>query len=133
MTTPLDVRAAATAKRLINKFGTTVTYTHLVKGTYNPATSSMGSTTQVATFKATIGAPTDWDLKAMNRPSMNPDVPHTGMLDFNEVMYIAGSSISFVPAAADTVVQGGNTWTVRQVTAIYSGDNVALWIIGVKR
>jgi hypothetical protein len=119
--TALDVRARASALRLLNKYGKTISYTHNGPASYNTATSrsTPGSTTTVS-VKGYPTSPTEHDIKM-------------GVLQDETVLLIAAAALSFEPTPLDAVTFDGKTWTVRPVSPIYSGEQVALWYVAIKR
>lgn len=121
MATSADTAFRALGLSLINSYGTSSVYVHKAGGTYDPNTTSMtGATTTTATPKVFIGSPSKADLRA-------------GVLAEEKTCLLAGAAVDFYPKPTDTITVDGETYKVRPVTAIYSGDQVALWILGLRK
>lgn len=118
--TALDVRARAAALRLLNKYGKAMIYRARGTPTYNPSTS-----------KATT-APTDYPIKSYLATPNHRDLELGVQVD-EEVALIAGAALPVEPTPLDQLIFNSKTYSVRPVTAIWSGEQVALWYVAVKR
>jgi hypothetical protein len=119
--TALDVRARASALRLLNKYGKTISYTHNGPASYNTATSRSTTWQHDDCFRQGIPNLADGTRYQM------------GVLQDETVLLIAAAALSFEPTPLDAVTFDGKTWTVRPVSPIYSGEQVALWYVAIKR
>lgn len=118
--TTLDTRARAGALRMLNKYGKTITFTHRTPGTYDPATSTSTPIETTATPKAYITEPSREQLSK-------------GVLASSEVAMIAAAALPFEPKAGDQVTKDGKVHIVGWRDPLYSGEQVALWWVELKR
>lgn len=118
--TALDVKARAAALRLLNKFGKSVTYRRRTPSTYNPATSSNSPTSADYTVKTYVSMPSKTDLER-------------GILSTEMTCLIAAAALSFDPSPQDQLVIDGVVYTVRPVAPVWSGEQKALWFVGIKK
>lgn len=115
----LDIKARATALRLIAKFGKSVAYTTVSAGTYNPATGSVVSTGSTSTVKAVIE-----DYKLYGE-AFTAGLIRAG----DRKITFAASGIAFNPKTGDKVTFDGDVYEVLDVTPTYSGEQIALYAV----
>lgn len=124
MTTALDTKLTKVAKDLLAKFGMTVDYTQVSGGTHDPLINKVtGETTAVISTKIVPPSP-------VNDRMIDGEIYKIG----DQVTFIAAKDLAFVPVAArDTIVIGGETFSVIASRKIHSGDEIALYEIGLRK
>lgn len=122
MTGALDTRMRATASRLINKFGATMTLRRQA-GVYDPAT---GKNTETATDYAIVGSPpSPVDLRRVDGEMIKQGDAET---------ILAASDLTVAPdQTTDHIVFAGETWSVVAVEPIYSGEQVAAYQLRLRK
>jgi hypothetical protein len=117
----LDAKARATALKLLNKFGKSVTLTMVTEGTYNPATGELSS------------------------GSTSTEIPKALIEDFNGVDYVSGlvekgdrkvttpASGYTEPKPNDQFTVGSDVYTVIAVETVWSGEQAAIYISQVRK
>lgn len=115
----LDVKARATALRLIAKFGKAVSYVSVTDGAYDPET---GSVTPVETANS---------IKALIESySLRGDGFTSGLIrEGDRKITFAASGIAFTPKAGDKVTFDSETFAVLNVGPTYSGELVAIYAV----
>lgn len=117
-----------------------VSATGTVSSTFKPATAN-----QFLQLLQTTDTASSIDLLSISLRELEVAVPvkvlittpsksdlRAGVLETEKTCLIAGSGLSVYPKPADKLLVDGVTYTVRPVQPIYSGDQVALWMLGVK-
>jgi hypothetical protein len=117
----LDIRARATADRLIGKFGKQVTLTRVTEGTYDPTTGELsGGSTTTQTVAALVK-------------------------DFNGIELLSGAiqagdrkvSIAALNAAepqiGDTITVDSMVYNVLAVKTTWSGEKAAIYELQVRK
>ena len=119
--TRLDASARLMAQRMIDRYGKPITFTKITRGTYNPATSSSASTTASQTVKAYLSSPSKQQLER-------------GVLATSQVALIAATSLTIGdPVTGDTFTVDGKGMTVGWTDKLWSGEQIALWTIELKK
>lgn len=90
---------AATARRLLEQFGTTATLTRTTTGTYNPATGSASQTT------------TTYSCKAARFDYAQRDIDGTNIRVGDQRIYMDVQDM-VMPQTGDTISMGGRTYVV---------------------
>jgi hypothetical protein len=117
----LDVRARATALRLIVKYGKTLAYTAISDGVYDPATASTAPAATTYTVKAVVE---DYAYRTAGAGFVS------GLIrDGDKQITLAAQGLGFVPQSGDRVLVDGTVYTSRNVKATYSGEQVAIYVI----
>jgi hypothetical protein len=117
----LNTRARATALRLIDKYGKTVTYTHAVDGVYDPATGSAAPTETTYTIKAVVE---DYTLRQAGAGFQS------GLIrDGDKQITIPAQGITFTPLAGDKVTVDGITYTALNIKVTYGGEDAAIHVV----
>lgn len=115
----LDARARATAKRLLEKFGKACTLQSMTPGTYSPSTSSVAA------------APTPYAIKAyMDQPNKT-ELASGQVVATDEMAIFAALGLAVEPKVNDTLTVDGKSRTVKMVNRVWSGEQVALWRVGI--
>ena len=125
MATELDLAFCAMALDMLNLYGKTCTYTHLSGGTFDPNTSRKAPAEIVANPKVFI------DMDTGRHPTRS-DLSN-GVLINELSCYLAAQAVAFVPTPQDHILLDGVSYRVRPVRPFYSGELVALWLLGVTR
>jgi hypothetical protein len=116
----LATRITKLAQTGITKYGKTVTYTAIVQGVYDPATSSLSSTTSVFDVKTTVE---DWT-----------DRGQEGQVSIGEKkITIPALSMPVPPTRQDSVLIDGLNYTVFDFDTIYALELTALYVIHGKQ
>lgn len=117
----LDAKARATALKLINKFGKSVTHTIVTEGTYDPITGDVSA------------------------PSTSTEIPKAILEDFNGTDYLSGlvekgDRKLMIPASGygepkpnDRFTVGSDVYTVVAVETVWSGEQAAIYISQVRK
>ncbi len=113
----MDVKARATALRLIAKFGKGVTYTSVSDGTYSPDTGSVTPSETPSSIKALISA---YDKHGDGFAS-------GAVRESDRKVMFAASGLTFTPKQGDKVTIDSDVFTVLDVKQIYSGELVAIY------
>jgi hypothetical protein len=120
--TQLDTRARASAVRMIEKYGKAVSFTHRAAGTYSAATSTVtpAETTQ-AGLKVYLSSPSKQQIEK-------------GVLASSTVALIAAAAITAGdPTPGDRFTYDGKSYTVGWIDRLWSGEQVALWTVELKK
>lgn len=119
--TALDVKARATALRLLKKYGKPCAIYQIGEGAYNPATGDVASEAIVA------------------------QTPYAMIEDYNGLDYISGliqatdrkitipAEGSYEPSPNDQVIFDGISYKVISVSVVWSGEKAALYIMQVRK
>ena len=111
----LDIRARATANRLIDKFGKQITITHIVKGTYNPATGEMVA--DIVTSESITAL-----IKDYNGFELTNGVIQSGDLKIK----VAALNIT-EPSIGDTVTIDSLVYSVLAANRIFMGEKLSIY------
>jgi hypothetical protein len=103
-TTGFYARIQATANRLLKGKGQPVTLTHVVPGTYNPATGSVANAT---TTQTGTGAMVEWDSRQIDGTLIRATDKRLLLSPLNT----AGAALT-APVLGDTVSIGGVVYTL---------------------
>ena len=115
----LDVKARATALRLITKFGKAVSYVSVTDGVYDPATGAVSPTEVSSSIKALIVS-----------YSLRGDGFTSGLIrEGDRKITFAASGIVFSPKVGDKVSFDSETFAVLNVSPTYSGELVAIYTV----
>lgn len=119
--TALDTKARATAVRLLEKYGKTISHTIVTEGTYDPITGDVsGGSTTVGVPKAVIEdfAGTDY---------------LSGLVEKGDRKVTIAAQGNNEPKPNDRFIVGSDTYTVIAVTIVWSGEQAALYISQVRK
>ena len=117
----LDAKARATALKLLNKFGKSVTLTMVTEGTYDPTTGEVSGS------------------------STSTEIPKALLEDFNGVDYVSGlvekgdrklttpAKGYTEPKPNDTFTVGSDVYKVIAVETVWSGEQAAIYISQVRK
>lgn len=117
----LDVSARASALRLIDKFGASVTYTKVTAGAYNPATGSSTPTTAASAVKAVA------EVYSGNKFFDN--LITAGDRKFT----CPASSFTVDPKPGDTITFESVVYTIVAVKPVYGGELAAIYEIAARK
>lgn len=117
MATSIDIKALPKALALIDRYGIMATFV-VETGAYSDATQKVTST--AATFQRKVTPPVEkraWD-------------PGAGVtrIEHTEVV-MAAQGLLFTPARGQKVTIGGTAYAISELEAIYSGEQVAAWVL----
>jgi hypothetical protein len=104
-------KSAATALKLLQKFGRSVTHTRQVSGAYDPAT---GGSTVTSTNQTGTGCVLDFQLMNYGTTFEGQTVIQQG----DKYALLATSGITNVPVPGDLFVAGGVTWSIMGVKTV---------------
>jgi len=123
MSTALDIRAGATAKRLIEKFGKPMLLKRIYAVPYDPATGKAGT---VPAIYAVTGV--------ITTPSANTLMPGSLVTAGDRFVLIAGQSLlqAGEPGDSDVLEIDGVDWEIINIQPIYSGEDVAIYSLLVR-
>lgn len=117
----LDTRARATADKLLDKFGKSITLTSIVEGSYDPATGDMGAGTTTSTTHTAI-------IKDYNGIDFISGVVQAG--DRKIMIAALGAP---TPQPADKVTIDSEVYQVIAVRYVWSGELPALYELQVRK
>ena len=117
----LDTRARATADKLLDKFGKSITLTSIVEGSYDPATGDMGAGTTTSTTHTAI-------IKDYNGIDFIGGVIQSG--DRKVMIAALGTTM---PQPADKVTVDSEVYQVVAVRYVWSGELPALYELQVRK
>lgn len=120
--TTLDDKLRPLASNLIDKFGKTVTLTTQSAGTYDPATRTTTITPTSVTPKAVIEEYTAGQMFAGDGLILAGDKRLT----------FAAADITR-PEPGDTVTIDSVVWTIKAVQETWSGEQVAIYVVQVRK
>ena len=115
----LDLRARATALKLLTKFGKSCVLKSTVAGAYNPAT---GSTTPVIT---------PYSIKAYLDQPNKTELAGGQVVSTDEVAIFAALGLAVEPKVHDSITVDGRDRLVKMVSRVWSGELVALYRVGL--
>ncbi len=116
----MDVKARDLAFRLLNRFGKSCVLKSVVTGTYDKETATISRTPMSHTVKAYLETPNRQDL-------LGGQVVVT-----DEMAIFAAQGLVVEPAINDRFTVDAKDRTIKSVTRIWSGDQVALWRVGLR-
>ena len=115
----LDTKMRATAQKLLLKFGKTCVFKSVNAGAYDPATGSSATTFTAYSLKLYLDQPNKTDLQG-------------GMVTTNDqVAIFAATGLPVAPDLNDLITIDGRDQVVKMVSRVWSGDQVALWRVGL--
>ena len=100
----LDTKARLLAQNMLFKFAKSITYTKVIEGTYNPATSEVETTS------------TDYQIKGLFQSVSS------GLADSTDIKILIAALDMEEPTTKDII---DNKYTVSYIKPHYSGDLVA--------
>lgn len=117
----LDIRARATADRLIGKFGKQVTLTRITEGSYDPSTGDIsgGSTTTQA-------------VAALVKDFNGIEIL-SGAIQVGDRKVSIAALNSAEPQIGDTMTIDALVYNVLAVKSIWSGEKVAIYELQVRK
>lgn len=124
--TAIDKAARPIAKSVIAQFGQEVTFTEKASQTYNPTTGALSSTDTDHTTFAVIQ---DSKRSLGTQHSQYGRQASSGQTLHEKNLLIAGLDLGFVPIEGMRVTVGSDKYTVSEVIATYSGEEVATYEI----
>lgn len=119
--TALDTKARATAVRLLNKYGKSVSHTIVTEGTYDPITG------EVSGGSTTVGVP-----KALVEDFNGTDYT-SGLIEIGDRKLTIAASGNTEPKPNDRFTVGSDVYTVIAVEIIWSGEQAALYVSQVRK
>lgn len=117
----LDTRARATADKLLDKFGKSVTLTSIIEGSYDPTTGEMGAGATTSTMHTAI-------IKDYNGIDFISGVVQAG--DRKVMIAALGAP---TPQPADKITIDNEVYQVISVRYIWSGELPALYEMQVRK
>ncbi len=121
MTTTLDTKLISKVKTLVEKYGTNAVFTANA-GDYDPTTGTVDSDT--ATHTAKVTPPQQY-----KQHLIDGDVIRIG----DAQVYLPAQDLTFTPAIGIMVSVAGSSWQIMNVNPIYTGDNVALYELQLRK
>lgn len=119
--TTLDTKARATAVKLLNKYGKSISHTIVTEGTYDPITGDVsGGSTTVGVPKAVIE---DYDGTEYI----------AGLVEQGDKKLTIAAKGNTEPKPNDRFVVGSDTFTVINTQIVWSGEEHALYISQVRK
>ena len=118
--TVLDIRARATALKLLTKFGKSCTLKSGVAGTYDPTTGSTATTVASYPIKLYLDQPNRSELQGGQ------------VINTDEVAIFAALGLPVEPSLNDMITIDGKDRLVKMVTHIWSGEQIALYRVGLQ-
>lgn len=115
----LDIRARATAFKLLTKFGKSCTLKSTVTAAYDPAIGSATPTVNNYPVKAYLDQPNKTELASGQ------------VVATDEVAMFAAQGLAVTPALNDSITVDGRDRLVKMVNRVWSGELVALWRVGL--
>ena len=123
MATALDNKLLPLIKRLIQKYGKTLTVKRFGSLAHDAATLSI-----------TEGAATTYSVK-----STPPEPYNDRLVDGDRIMegdtktYLHAKDLSFEPTTDDEVVIDSETWKIMSVANLYTGDQVGAYALQLRK
>jgi hypothetical protein len=123
MSTELDIEAALAALELINENGKAAVFSNYTAATYSVSTGKVTAGSP-ATFNKKIIPPYPYEQKLVDGDVVRVDDMQTG---------VAASGLGFTPERLKTTVTIDNKiWTIVNIQPIYSGEDVALYLLQLR-
>jgi len=117
--TKLDVRARALAFKMLKKYGKSSSLKKEVDGAYDPETGTITRVETAYPIKVFLGEPNSEDLAGGQ------------VVKTDEMAIFAAQGLSVEPQNNDKVVVDGTDRNVKYVGRVWSGEQVALWRVGL--
>ena len=117
----LDTRARATANKLLDKFGKSITLTSITERSYDPATGDMGAGTTTSTTHTAI-------IKDFNGIDFISGVVQAG--DRKVMIAALGAP---TPQPADKITIDSDVYQVVAVRHVWSGELPAIYEMQVRK
>lgn len=115
----LDARARETARKLLAKFGKAGLIKRVTEGAYDPATGTSALTETSYSILFYIDQPNQKELSS-------------SLVTVNSEMAIfAAKGLAIEPALTDKITVDGADRAIVMVNAVWSGEQVALWRVGL--
>jgi hypothetical protein len=118
--------SAATATRLLTKFGRAMTHNSIAEGVYDPST---GTVTNVTTAQSGVGALLEYSTKEKGEHQQ----AGTAIDASTRKLLLSVSGITVAPKPADTVVFNSVTYAVLQVATLAPGGTPVLYECMVRK
>lgn len=119
--TALDTKARATANRLLNKYGKSVSHTIVTEGSYDPITGDVsGGSTTVGVPKAVLE---DYPGEAYA----------SGLVGINDKRLMIAALGNTEPKPNDRFTVGSDVYTVVAVETIWSSEQAAAYLSQVRK
>jgi hypothetical protein len=119
--TRLDVTARAQAQRMIDTYGKAITFTRIARGSYDPNTSTVTPAQTTQSVKAYLSSPSAQQLEK-------------GVLATSMVALVAAKALTIGdPVAGDRFTIDGKGYTVGWRDPLWSGEQVAMWTLELKK
>lgn len=115
----LDARAAATATRLLDKFGKAMTLTIAGSSSYSPSTGEVTSTGQQIEFMGIVESPSATELSSGQ------------VLATDKVVTMNASTLTAYPVPNDALIIDGRRLSIKQVSEVWSGSKIVLFKVVV--
>jgi hypothetical protein len=119
-------KPAATALKLLTKFGRSVTLRKQTAGAYDPATS--GATVTNTDYTGT-GALFDFNERILGTQFENGTSVQMG----DKYLLLASSGITVAPVPNDLLIFGSDTWTVLNVKIIAPAGTAVLYELHLRK
>lgn len=111
----LDARAAATATRLLDKFGKAMTLVISGPSVYDPATGDVEAAGQQIDFMGIVESPSATELSSGQ------------VLAADKVVTINAATLTAYPVPNDVIVIDGREFSIKQVSEVWSGAKIVLF------
>lgn len=120
---------SATAIRLLNKYGNSVTVTQEVSGTYDPTTSTAAITTQTMTIK---GLPEEY-AESLRFLGAKLDTPNS-ITENDKKLTIQGTNLQFIPIVGDkvTITTEAKTYGITGVGKVWVDDVCPIMVLHIR-
>lgn len=115
----LDIKARATALKLLTKLGKSCVLKSTAPGVYNPST---GSVTPVVT---------SYPIKAYLDQPNKTELAGGQVVSTDEVAIFAALGLAVDPKVNDSLTVDGKDRLVKMISRTWSGELVALWRVGL--
>lgn len=120
--TALDTKLRATATGLLVKYGKSVTLTAVTPGAYNPATGQSTTSTSDTTAQAFIETYGKGEIFSSG-----------GLVVMGDKKLTFAAADVTKPEPGDTVTIDSVVWTVIFVDELWSGEQVAAYVVQVRK
>lgn len=127
MTTELDDIMVPLAYDLLQEFGKSMQLTHILSATYSTSTGVNSPSSSTQTVKGLVEEYAD-----NMRDVMGDRQAGTIVLGDKKITF-AASGLTYPPEIADKIVVGGVTYNVVNVSSVYSGEEIALYMMQVRK
>lgn len=123
MATSLDTKLRPKVLAVIAQYGKAVSFAVDSGGTHSASTGTV-SGTSTTTYSVTVTPPAPYASKFIDGDTIR---------DGDALIYLAAQDLAFTPAAGQRVTIDSAVWTVTRANAIYSGELVCAWEVGLRR